>query len=156
MNIRFFIPGKRKAHLDNLFNEYLKRLSPYAKVSLTYIKEEPPKSDSNKDIQAALDKEAKSILKQLKQDEYVILIDIHAKELSTAEFTEKLAAISLTESEIAFIIGSSNGLSDELRRRADLSISLSKLTFTHYHALLLLLEQVYRSFLIRANKPYDK
>ena len=157
MNIRFIIPGKNRSDsLSDLYADYLKRISKYAKVTLQYIKEETPKSDSQKDILIALDNEAAVVFKSLKKDDFLILSDIHSSMLDSKNFASQMEKISLTNTNLVFYIGSSNGISDRLRERANFSFSLSKLTFTHYHALLLVLEQVYRSFLIRNNKPYDK
>ncbi len=157
MNIRFIIPGKKKSDsLNELYADYLKRISKYAKVNLQYIKEETPKSDSQKDILNALDDEANIVLKSLKKDDFLILADIHSSLLDSKSFAHEMEKISMSSNNLVFYIGSSNGISDKLRKRADYSFSLSTLTFTHYHALLLVLEQVYRSFLIRNNKPYDK
>ena len=157
MNIRFILPGKNKEpSLSALYAEYLKRLSKFAKCSLTFIKEISPKSSSMNDISSALDKEAAIVLNMLKRDDYLILVDVHADMVTSQDFAKKMEQICSLSNDICFVIGSSNGLSDKLRRRANFAVSLSKLTFTHYHALLLILEQVYRSFLILNNHPYDK
>ncbi len=157
MNIHLLMPGKSKDKaLDELYKYYLVRITPHSKIDLTLLKEETPSSDSQKDIDAALEKEASTVLKRLKKDDFLILCDIHAPELSSFQFQEKLASIISTHGNLVFYIGSSNGISDSLRKRANFSFSLSKLTFTHYHALLILLEQIYRYFLSASGHTYNK
>ena len=156
MNIKFIIPGKISPDfVDSGIKEYIKRISRYSKVQLITIKEEKINTVNDKNISIALEKEASNILNIVK-DDYLFLIDIHANELSNKELTEQLEKTLQTNGNISFVIGSSYGLSDTLRKRANFSFSLSKLTFTHYFALLILTEQIYRSFKIINNETYDK
>lgn len=156
MNIKFIIPGKnKKTFVEAGIDEYLKRLSKYCKAKIIYIDEEKVNNINQKEIKTALDKEAISFLKNA-GDDYIILIDIHGKELSTSEFKECFEKAISKNGNISFIFGSSYGLSDILRNRADLKLSLSKLTFTHYFSLLVTIEQVYRSFKMINNETYDK
>lgn len=158
MNFRFLVPGKaREAFLLSGYQEYLKRLSKYAKCEIISLPEEPlGKKASAKEISAALKKEADRRRKQIKESDYVFLIDIHGKEYSSREFASLLSQATSRNGNIDFVFGSSRGLDDSLRKRADSSLSLSNLTFTHYRALLLVLEQVYRARKINSGESYDK
>ena len=157
MTIRFLVFGKaREEFLKSGFQEYLKRLSKYAKVSLDFLTEETIKNVNEASIQKALELEASKALNQIKETDFLCLSDIHAKEVSTSQFADRLEEIQKRNGNIVFLFGSSYGLSDRLRKRADFSFSLSQLTFTHYMALLITMEQVYRAMKINHNEIYDK
>ncbi len=158
MNIRFLIPGKcREKYIKDGQDEYLKRLSRYGKVSLvSLIEESLPSFPSDGQIQKALSLEADRILKQIKDDEYLFLVDIHAKNISTKALSEKIKSVTETKGNLVFLVGSSYGLDDRLRKRADFSFSLGEMTYTHYMAMLLVIEQVYRSMKIINGESYDK
>lgn len=152
MTIDFIIPGKKKnTFVEQGMNEYLKRLSKYAKVNLIYIQERKVDPDNKKMLDNALSDEADEIIK-LSSNSYLFLLDTHASQLSTSDFKERFQEVCKTHGKISFAVGSSYGLSDKLRKRADQIFSLSKMTFTHYLAMMLLIEQVYRCF----NRSYDK
>lgn len=156
MNINFIIPGKkRKTYIEEGISEYEKRLSKYCKVKVTYINEEKITSSSEAEIKKALDKEADNVLKQVGNN-YLVLVDIHAKEVDTNKFKNDFEKMISKSGNIYFVFGSSYGLSNKLREKASYSFSLSKLTFTHYFALLVVIEQVYRSFKMINNEVYDK
>ena len=152
MPIDFIIPGKKKnTFVEQGMNEYLKRLSKYAKVNLIYIQERKVNPDNKKMLDNALSDEADEIIK-LSSNSYLFLLDTHASQLSTSDFKDSFQQVCKTQGKISFAVGSSYGLSDKLRKRADQIFSLSKMTFTHYLAMMLLIEQVYRCF----NRSYDK
>lgn len=157
MTIRFLIFGKaREEYLKSGYSEYLKRLSKYGKVSIEYLTEENIKTVNDSNIQKALDIEANRALNQIKDSDYLCLCDIHAKAYDTATFALKLKDITDKNGNLVFLFGSSYGLSDILRKRANFSFSLSNMTFTHYMALLITMEQVYRGMKINHNEVYDK
>ncbi|MCR4698391.1 MAG: 23S rRNA (pseudouridine(1915)-N(3))-methyltransferase RlmH [Bacilli bacterium] len=158
MNIRFLIPGKcREKYINDGVNEYLKRISKYAKVSLTYLSEESlPDNASDNQIKKALSIEAERALKQIKDDEVLFLVDVHGKKYDSASFAKVMEEKTSIKGNLVFLFGSSYGLDDSLRRRADVTFSLSDFTFTHYMALLLTTEQVYRSMKIMRGETYDK
>lgn len=158
MNIRFLIPGKaREPFLLLGYKEYLKRLSRFGKCDIVYLPEEPlSKKAGDKEVKSALDKEALRRLKQIKEEDYVFLVDIRGKKLSSKEFASLIDKASSRNGNLDFVFGSSRGLSDSLRKRADCSFSLSDRTFTHYMALLLVIEQVYRAMKINSGESYDK
>lgn len=158
MNIRFLIPGKcRERYIQEGVSEYLKRISRFSKVSLIYLPEESLLENApSSEVTKALKAEADRALKQIRQDEFLFLVDIHGKKLDTKDFAMKMKEATAKNGNLVFLFGSSYGLDDSLRRRADFSFSLSDFTFTHYMALLLTVEQVYRSFKINRGEAYDK
>ena len=158
MNYRFLLPGKMKEDfLIEGSQEYLKRISKYGKVSVVPLKEESlPQNPSDGEIQKALKKEAERNLKLIKSEEKVVLFDVHGKELDSKQFASSLKELSMRSGSIVFLFGSSYGMEDSERKRADLSLSLSKLTFTHYMAFFLATEQVYRAIKINNGETYDK
>lgn len=157
MTFRFLIPGKcREKYLRDGFDEYIKRLGKYGKVTLTYLPEENISVVNEVNISKALKVEAERALRQIKPDDILFLVDIHGKKYDTAGFAKVLEEKSKTNGNFVFLFGSSYGLDDSLRRRADVSFSLSDMTFTHYIALYLVLEQVYRCMKILRGETYDK
>lgn len=158
MNIRFLIPGKcREKYITDGQNEYLKRLSKYGKISLVSLEEESlPFSPSDAQIKKALSIEADRALKQIKDDECLFLVDIHAKNPSTKTLADKIEEKMKTNGNLVFLVGSSYGLDDKLRKRANYSFSLGEMTYTHYMAMMLVIEQVYRSMKIIRGEAYDK
>lgn len=159
MKIRFILIGKVKdLYLKDAYEEYMKRLSRFAEISVEYISESSINlTPSDAEIKKALDDEAKRVLKTVKPGEYKIVLDLHGKMLSSEEFAGFFVEKENTgNSSFVFIVGSSYGLSDLLIDTADYRLCLSKMTFTHPFALLLILEQVYRAFKINANETYHK
>ncbi len=159
MKLRFILVGKAKESYYKLaYSEYSKRLSKYANVSIEFIGESQlSDKPSEVDIAKALDEEADKILNTIKKDEYVVLLDLHGKIISSEDLAE-LIDTNCTQgfSSFVFIIGSSNGVSNKLREAANFKLSLSKMTFTHPMTLEIILEQVYRAFKINNNETYHK
>lgn len=159
MKIRIFCIGKIKEnYLKEGIAEYLKRLSSYANVEIVEVSDEPIKENPNKsDIDNAINKEGKKILKLLKNTDYLISLDLDQKEFKSESFAEFLMKnVEISGSNLSFVIGGSYGLSDELKNRANNSFSLSQMTFTHQMTRLILLEQIYRAFKILNNEVYHK
>lgn len=158
MNFRFLIPGKcREEYINSGVKEYIKRLGKYGKVTLSYLPEEAlPEKPNPAQIEKALDIEGQRALRLIKSDEVLFLIDIHGKKYTTDSFSDVIRDKTSTCGNLAFLFGSSYGLSNEVRKRADVKVSLSDFTFTHYMALLLVVEQVYRSMKILHGEAYDK
>ncbi len=156
--INFVIFGKiKETSLKDLINEYVKRLSKYAQTSLTILDDEKISDENNqKMIDKALQLEANKALKIIKDSDYLIILDLHGKSFDTIKFTEKFKSILDENSSIVFLVGSSYGLDNSLRKRANLALKLSDMTFTHPITLLLILEQVFRSFKILNNETYHK
>jgi len=103
-----------------------------------------------------LDIEGKRLLEKIGKDEYVILLDLHGKTIDSPSLAEKIDRLFISTSRLAFVIGGSLGLSDEVRARANERIRLSDLTFLHGMTRLILLEQIYRSFKILNHETYHK
>lgn len=158
MKIKIYAIGKIKDFYKLGVDEYVKRLSSYCKIEIVELKDESlPEKPSKKEIQKAIDLEGKRVVAQLKEGEYLISLDLNKKEYTSEEF----AAFIYKELEshganISFVIGGSYGLSDELKSRVNASICLSKMTFPHQLARLILLEQIYRAFKILNNETYHK
>ena len=103
------------------------------------------------------EKEAERILKQIKEDAYVITLEIAGKMYTSVEFARNLANLGIQgKSHIQFIIGGSLGLHEEICRQADMAISFSHMTFPHQLMRVILLEQIYRGFRIINGEPYHK
>jgi 23S rRNA (pseudouridine1915-N3)-methyltransferase len=143
----------KEKYLQDLIADYKKRISKYALISLTELKDESNKINENivKEI------EGERILASIKDGFYVVLLDLKGTMLDSVEFSKKIDEISTYySSKIAFVIGGSFGVSDEVKKRADYKISFSKMTFPHQLAKGILLEQIYRSFKIMNNESYHK
>ena len=137
--------------------EYEKRLSAFCRFEQVQLKEEKlPELPSQNEIKAALDKEAMKITEQISSSAFCIALCVEGKQLSSEEFAEKLEAISMEKSEIVLVIGSSYGLSDTVKQRADMKFSVSRLTFPHQLMRPILLEALYRAFNIQKGTKYHK
>ncbi len=159
MNITIISVGKLKEKYLKLgIDEYSKRLSRYAKLSLVEVPDEKaPENLSNAEEQIVKNKEGEGILKHVKEGTYVIALDLKGKMLSSEGLADKLQNLGITgNSSIVFIIGGSLGLSEEVLRRADYKLCFSPMTFPHQLMKLILLEQIYRGFRIIKGEPYHK
>lgn len=158
IRMTFFLLGKAKEpFILKGYEEYLKRLSRFGRAEVKYQDEISPKNETSEEIKRCLDEEGKKALNQIKADDCVFLIDLHGEEMDSLSFSKKInQAVQQGKSSLLFIVGSSNGLSDVLRKRADYKICLSQLTTTHPLALLFTMEQVYRGFMIGAGSAYHK
>lgn len=155
--IQILAYGKLKEkYLRDAAAEYEKRLSRYC--TFKCIELEPIKLSENaseKEIAAALEKEGQQLLKRMKG--YVIAMCIEGKLIDSVALSEKIQSVGLSgDSTVTFIIGSSYGLSDEVKRMADLKLSMSPMTFPHQLARVMLYEQIYRSYQIQAGSKYHK
>ena len=150
--IKLICVGKiKEKYLNEAIDEYKKRLSKYTKLDIVEL----PDSSYN-EIDKVKKEEGKLILKHIKETDNVIILDINGQELSSVELTTKLCSLEAMNSNITFIIGGSYGLSEEVKKRANYSISFSKLTFPHQLFRVILLEQLYRTYKIRNNENYHK
>lgn len=159
MKIKIYAIGHLKEpYLKQGINEYLERLKPYTQVEIIEVNDESiVQNPSQKEIEIAKDKEGAKILKLLKNDEYVIGLDLVKKQPTSPEFAKYLEdKFVLGGSNISFVIGGSYGLSDELKNRCQDRIGLSNMTFLHQMTRLILLEQIYRAFKINRNEVYHK
>ena len=159
MNVRIICLGKLKEqYLRDMSAEYVKRLSALCKISIIELTPERlPDVPSQNEIKSALEKEGKQILSKIEKGEKVIAMCIEGKMLSSEQLSEKLEDFATGgASGICFVIGSSCGLSDEVKGRADIRLSMSPMTFPHQLARVMLLEQIYRAFSISAGSKYHK
>ncbi|WP_271629502.1 23S rRNA (pseudouridine(1915)-N(3))-methyltransferase RlmH [Caldicellulosiruptor sp. DIB 104C] len=144
----------KERYFKEAAEEYKKRLSRWTKIEEIEIKEE----DENKyrNVEMLFKKEAEKILKHIKEGQYVVVFDINGTQLSSEEFAELLDKKVSKGEEIVFVIGGSNGLADAIKKRANLLISFSKLTFPHQLFRILVYEQIYRGFTIIKGIKYHK
>ncbi len=159
MNINIVAVGKiKEKYLKLGIDEFSKRLSKYCKLSVTEIPDEKaPENMSEKQAQMVRDKEGQKILSAVKDNSYVITLEIGGKMLSSEELAGKLENLAVTgKSDITFIIGGSIGLSEDVMKRSNYALSFSKMTFPHQLMRVILFEQVYRSFRINKGEPYHK
>lgn len=159
MKITIISVGKLKEkYLKQGIQEYLKRLSSYADVSIVELADEKaPETMSEAEMETVKRKEGERILGAIKPDTYVITLEIEGKMLTSEGLAAKMDELATYgKSKVAFVIGGSLGISDEVRKRSDFALSFSKLTFPHQLMRLVLLEQVYRGFRIVRGEPYHK
>lgn len=157
VNIKIVAVGKIKEnfHKDEI-NELTKRLSRYCKLKIIEVDEFKLKDESNASIKQTLEKEGLNLLKQIKDDEFVFLLDLHGKEISSEDFAIKVDNLISFGKNLTFVIGGSYGLSDALRTRSDFAIKISPMTFTHQMTRIIILEQIYRAFKIINQETYHK
>lgn len=158
LNIRVICVGKLKEkYWDAACEEYMKRLRGYCSLAIVEVKESKlPANASPADEQNVITREGKDILSKIDSSDYVVALDIGGKELASEEIAARISDISFNNSRIDFIIGGSLGLSDEVRRRADMRLSFGRITLPHQLARVVLLEQLYRAFKINAGETYHK
>jgi 23S rRNA (pseudouridine1915-N3)-methyltransferase len=153
MRLRLIWVGKtRNAHLRALAEDYLKRLSRFARCEVTEVRE-----GGAADERQCLDEEGKRILGALASDTLAVLLDVGGGQWASEELAGQLEAWEgRSLKEAAFVVGGHLGVSEAVRRRADVRWSLSRLTLTHEMARVLLLEQLYRAYTITRGLPYQK
>lgn len=159
MKIRIYAIGKiKEQYLKDGINEYIKRLQSYANIEIIEVADSKVKDNpNNADIEKAKNEEGKRVLKNIKNNERLIGLDLNSKEFTSEEFSNFINnELIQGGSLISMVIGGSYGLSDDLKKRCNSRISLSKLTFLHQMTRLILLEQIYRSFKILNNEIYHK
>ena len=156
MKIKIIALGKvHEQYLKDGINEFLRRISPYATIEILELQPVEIKDMNLKS--KALDMEADKILSYIKPSSYVITLEIEGKSISSEDFSNQIKEIiNSGVNELIFVIGSSYGLSPKVSQRADFKLSLSKMTFLHNFARLILVEQIYRAFKINANEEYHK
>ncbi|MBQ7476364.1 MAG: 23S rRNA (pseudouridine(1915)-N(3))-methyltransferase RlmH [Selenomonadaceae bacterium] len=145
MKINLVTVGKLKEKfLVEGVNEYLKRIKNFSRVDVKEISE-----------CRSVEEEGKKLLAQVPRDSFLIVLDVAGNEFSSEELAQKISELTLRGvADITFLIGGAFGLSDEVRRAANLRLSLSRMTFTHQMARLIIVEQIYRAFKINRGEPY--
>lgn len=148
----------KESCLSEAAAEYIKRLSAYCKLTITEITAERlPENASAAQIESALKKEASGIIAALPLYAYTYALCVEGKQISSEQLAKILPSLSLSgKSCAAFIVGSSHGLDSSVKERADFLLSLSKMTFPHQLARIMLLEQIYRAYQINRGGKYHK
>ena len=159
MKIRLICIGKLKERFySEAVAEFSNRLSRFCELEIVELPDERvAESPSAAEIDRVKSIECGRIEGRLQQNEFVIALDPRGKQLSSEELSSTLQDCMLNgHSRICFLIGGSHGLTEDLRRRADLVLSFSRMTFSHQIFRVMLLEQIYRAFKIASGEPYHK
>jgi len=136
-------------------DEYKKRMGAYCKLNICEVAEVPASTLS--EIQKALCTEAERIEAKIPKDAYLICMCIEGSELSSEELSKKLEGLKCSgRSRLCFVIGGSNGIDEMVKSRANLKLSMSRMTFPHHLARVMVLEQIYRAFKIEEGSGYHK
>lgn len=159
MKITLITVGKiKEKYLKDAIAEYSKRLSKYCKLEVTEVADEKTPDQASENVEQQIrKKEGERILRYVKEDAYVITLEIGGTMLDSVAFAKKIETLGVQgKSHIIFIIGGSIGLGEDVLKRSDYGLSFSKMTFPHQLMRVILLEQVYRSYRIIEGAPYHK
>lgn len=159
MKITIITVGKiKEKYLKDAIAEYSKRLSKYCKLEIVEVADEKTPDNASETMEDAIrSKEAERILRYVKEDAYIITLEIQGKQLTSEKMAEKIERLGVMgTSHIIFIIGGSIGLGKEVLEQSDYALSFSKMTFPHQLMRVILLEQIYRSYRIINREPYHK
>lgn len=159
LKIKIITVGKLKEkYLVQGINEYLKRLQSYGKVEIIEVADEKaPENLSDAEMLQVKGKEGERILAKINDQEYVFVLAINGKQFSSEEFSKEIEQLGINgKSQVAFVIGGSLGLSDQVLKRSQQQMSFGKLTYPHQLMRLVLVEQIYRGFRIMRGEPYHK
>ena len=159
MKITILTVGKiKEKYLKDAIDEYSKRLSKYCKLEVIEVPDEKTPDNASEVVEDMIrTKEAERLLKHIKDDAFVITLEINGKQLSSEELADKIEKLGVQGvSHIIFIIGGSIGLGNEVLNRSNFALSFSKMTFPHQLMRVILLEQIYRSYRIINGEPYHK
>ena len=156
--MRLIAIGKNKDRsLQQLQKEYIKRLSSFDTMEIVEVKDEPNvHTDRDKEVELIKEKEGLRVLDKIKPSDWVILLDLKGKMLDSIDFAHKMQGWQDQGAHLVFVIARSLGPSQALIDRADFRWKLSDLTFTHLMTRILVLEQVYRAFMINHHRQYHK
>ena len=159
LSVKIICVGKmREKYFTDAFQEYARRLSAYCSFECTELQETRlPPSPGEKELSAALDKEAAAILKALPKDAYIVALCVEGRKFSSEQLAELVRERENSgRPRLCFLIGGSCGLSEKVKRLADLKLSMSDMTFPHHLARVMAAEQIYRSFKILEGSAYHK
>ena len=159
MKITLITVGKiKEKYLRDAIAEYTKRLSKYCKLEIIEVADEKTPDNASETVEEQIrNKEGERILKNIKDDAYVITLEILGKQLTSEQLADKIDTLGIQgTSHIVFIIGGSIGLGQDVLKRSNYSLSFSKMTFPHQLMRVILLEQIYRSYRIINGEPYHK
>ena len=159
MKITLITVGKiKEKYLKDAIAEYSKRLSKYCKLEVIEVADEKTPDQASENVEQQIrKKEGERSLRYVKEDAYVITLEIGGTMLDSVAFAKKIETLGVQgKSHIIFIIGGSIGLGEDVLKRSDYGLSFSKMTFPHQLMRVILLEQVYRSYRIIEGAPYHK
>ena len=159
MRITLVTVGKiKEKYLRDAVAEYVKRLGKYCKLEIIEVADEKTQERASETEEMAVrSKEGERILKHVKEDAYVITLEIQGNQISSEELSDKIEWLGVQgKSHVVFIIGGSIGLGTEVLKRSDYGLSFSRMTFPHQLMRVILLEQIYRGFRIMNGEPYHK
>ena len=159
MKITIISVGKiKEKYLKDAIAEYAKRLGKYCRLEIIEVADETTPDQASETVEEGIRaKEAERILKNIKDDMYVITLEIQGKMLTSEELADKIETLGIQgKSSIAFVIGGSIGLGKAVLDRSDFALSFSRMTFPHQLMRVILLEQIYRGFRIINREPYHK
>ena len=153
MKIKIVSVGSiKEKFLKDAISEYLKRLTRFAKIEIIEVDETRIQNKSEEQVKK---EEGERLLKRIGQDEFVFLLDLKGELISSEVLAQKINdLINKGISPLTFVIGGTLGLSEEVRKRANIKLSISKMTFTHQMCRMIILEQIYRAFKIINNEEY--
>lgn len=153
MDINLIVVGKiKEKYLEDGIGEYIKRIRPFCNLKIIEVKE-----SNTLETERNLASEATLILNNIKKDDYVITLEIEGEMLTSVELAQKINKhYSYSPKTLTFVIGSSEGLSVEVKKRSDYKLSFSKMTFPHQLMRMIFLEQLYRALTIINNRKYHK
>ncbi len=157
--IRIISCGKvRQKWMADGIDEYVKRIKAYDKIEIVEVPDEKaPESNSEADNEIVKNKEGEKILKQIRDDDFVILLDLEGKLWTSPEMAQYLSDLyTYGKNRIDFVIGGSLGVSEAVRKRSNYRWKISNNTFPHQLCRVIVAEQIYRSFRIIHNEPYHK
>ena len=159
MKITIISVGKiKEKYLKDAIAEYAKRLGKYCRLEIIEVADEKTPDQASEAVEEGIRaKEAERILKNIKDDMYVITLEIQGKMLTSEELADRIETLGIQgKSSIAFVIGGSIGLGKAVLDRSDFALSFSRMTFPHQLMRVILLEQIYRGFRIINREPYHK
>ena len=159
MEIRIVTVGKiKEKYLNDGIAEYAKRLSRYCKLTFCQVPDEKTPDNASENAEEMIrQKEAERLLKYIREDAYLITLEIGGKQLTSEEFSEKIEKLGIQgTSHIIFVIGGSIGIGKAVLEKSDYALSFSKMTFPHQLMRVILLEQIYRGYRIMSGEPYHK
>lgn len=159
LGVKFICVGKMKERFYiDAFSEYKKRLGAYCGFECVELNEQRLSQEpSQKEIDGALQREGEEILRNIPQDAYVVAMCVEGRQMPSEDIARLIIDRENSgKPKLCFIIGGSFGLADSVKTRADLRLSMSKMTFPHHLARVMLAEQVYRGFKIKEGSKYHK
>lgn len=159
MKITVLTVGKiKEKYLKDAIAEYSKRLGRYCKLNIIEVADEKTPDQASEAVEESIrEKEGERLLKQIKEDAFVITLEIQGKQVTSEELADQIDKLGISGiSHIVFVIGGSIGLSEPVMARSDFALSFSKMTFPHQLMRVILLEQIYRSYRIIQGEPYHK